>query len=331
MGNTENLGFVVIGRNEGERLERCLKSLIKQCKHIVYVDSGSSDGSMELAKSLGLEAVLLDTSIPFTAARARNTGMEALQKKIPALEFVGFVDGDCELFDGWIEKSVQFLETNKDIAATCGRRIEKYPQASIYNLLCDIEWNTPVGYTSECGGDSIMRLTALNEAGGFDPTQIAGEEPELCYRLRKLGWKIYRMDADMTLHDANITRFYQWFKRAQRAGFAYAINASKHGREEERFCVKPSLRIWLWSIAIPIAIIFMSVLVSPALWIALAVYPFQFFRIKKGKQNTSNYPSNQLYIYSLFIQLGKWPEVLGQIQYFVSMLLSRKQTIIEYK
>lgn len=325
------LGFVVIGRNEGERLKRCLKSLIKQCENIVYVDSGSSDNSLEFAQSLGLDIVLLDPSIAFTAARARNTGTDALLNKIPDLDFIGFIDGDCEVCEGWIEKSVRFLETNPDVAVTCGRRKEKYPRASVYNLLCDIEWNTPTGYTLECGGDSLMRVSALKQAEGFDSHQIAGEEPELCYRLRKLNWKIYRMDADMTLHDANIVRISQWFKRNQRAGFAYAINVAKHGLEDEHFCVKSSIRIWFWSIILPLTVILFSSVVSSLFLFFFFIYPIQFMRIKKSKQATSQYPENDLYIYSVFIQLGRWPELLGQLQYLLSTLLARKQNIIEYK
>ena len=41
-----DLGAVVIGRNEGARLERCLDSLQGTVACIVYADSGSEDGSV---------------------------------------------------------------------------------------------------------------------------------------------------------------------------------------------------------------------------------------------------------------------------------------------
>src|SRR6476660_3526039 len=83
-----DVAVVAIGRNEGERLQRCLESVRPQCETIVYVDSGSDDGSVDLARGLGVEVVELDMSIPFTAARARNEGLRRLRELRPSLEYV---------------------------------------------------------------------------------------------------------------------------------------------------------------------------------------------------------------------------------------------------
>ena len=77
-----------------------------------------------------------------------------------------------------------------------------HPEASVYNRLCDFEWDTPVGDAEACGGDFLARAAAFGSVGGFDERMIAGEEPELCYRLRRGGWRIHRADHAMTLHDA---------------------------------------------------------------------------------------------------------------------------------
>ena len=82
------VGVVAIGRNEGERLRRCLQSLDPRAQPVVYVDSGSSDGSPKLARSMHVDGVDLDLDIPFTAARARNAGFEQLLKIAPEIEFV---------------------------------------------------------------------------------------------------------------------------------------------------------------------------------------------------------------------------------------------------
>ena len=92
-----HVGVVVIGRNEGPRLERCLASLIGAAQKIVYVDSGSTDGSVQMARRLGVEVVELDMTMPFTAARARNEGFARLQHVLPSMRHVQFVDGDCEV------------------------------------------------------------------------------------------------------------------------------------------------------------------------------------------------------------------------------------------
>src|SRR5690349_18516545 len=112
-GNTSplpdaRLGVVAIGRNEGERLRLCLESLIRSAtvRGDVYVDSGSTDGSVALAQSLGVDVVHLDLTEKFTAARARNAGWRRLVQLYPDIRYVQFVDGDCEVVEGWLEKSL---------------------------------------------------------------------------------------------------------------------------------------------------------------------------------------------------------------------------------
>ena len=227
-------GVVAIGRNEGDRLVGCLASVAGRSGPVVYVDSGSTDGSVEAADRLGASVVALDLALPFTAARARNAGLARLLEVDPDLEFVQFVDGDCEVVAGWLERAEAALMADPGLAVVCGRRRERHPEASIYNRLCDLEWDTPVGPAKACGGDALMRVGALRQVGGFDPSLIAGEEPELCVRLRREGWRIERIDAEMTLHDAAMTRFVQWWKRSVRAGHAFAEGAAKHGRPPER-------------------------------------------------------------------------------------------------
>src|SRR5579864_8939667 len=187
------VGVIAIGRNEGERLRRCLASVVGRGMPVVYVDSRSTDGSVELARSLGADVVELDLSLPFSAARARNAGVERLATIAPDARLVQFVDGDCEVGDGWIERAAAELNDRSDVAVVCGRRRERFPDASIYNRLADLEWDTPVGEVKSCGGDAMMRLDAFHAAGGFDATVVAGEEPELCQRLRARGWKVLRI------------------------------------------------------------------------------------------------------------------------------------------
>jgi glycosyltransferase involved in cell wall biosynthesis len=245
------VGAVVIGRNEGERLRRCLGSLVDSVRSVVYVDSGSNDGSVEYAKSLGVSVVPLDLSRPFTAARARNAGFERLLELEPGSSFVQFVDGDCEVVSGWIERGVETLTARTDLGVVCGRRRERYPGATIYNRLCDMEWDTPVGSALACGGDALMRVEAFLRAGGFDPELIAGEEPELCVRIRAKGFGIERLDAEMTLHDADMTRFGQWWQRSVRAGHAFAEGAHLHGAPPERHWRKESRRALFWGGVLP--------------------------------------------------------------------------------
>src|SRR4029078_12585403 len=180
---SNELGIVVIGRNEASRLVNCLNSVKRQTNaEVIYVDSGSTDDSPAAAVHLGTKVVNLDISPRFSAARARNEGFAALVELNPNVRFVQFVDGDCELVPGWLEAALEFFARLNDGAVVCGRRRERHPETSIYNRLCDIEWNTPIGEATACGGDAMIRSDAFKSIGGFRSMLIAGEEPELCLR-----------------------------------------------------------------------------------------------------------------------------------------------------
>lgn len=324
-----NIGAVVIGRNEGERLKQCLNSLVNELDYIVYVDSGSTDESVALAQSLGVIVVSLDMTQPFTAARARNAGLAALVESYPSIDYVQFVDGDCEVQSGWITKAIDFLDCHPDFAAVCGRRRERYPDASIYNLLCDIEWNTPVGEAKSCGGDALFRLTALQAVDGYREGLIAGEEPEMCYRMRQQGWKIMRLDAEMTLHDAAMMRLGQWWKRNQRAGHAYAESYALHGNDQEHFRKKETRSIVIWAVLIPFIIILLSI-IEEYLAILWLLYPLQILRL--AFQYQGKLGSFYLgIIYATSNVLGKWPQFMGVAGFLKNYAHGKQGSLIEYK
>ncbi len=323
-----SFGVVAIGRNEGDRLRRCLESALRDADRVVYVDSGSTDGSLEMAHHLGAGVVELDMSVPFTAARARNEGFRRLRELAPGLDYVQFVDGDCEFVAGWLGKARSFLDGRADVAVVCGRRRERNPERSVYNMLCDIEWDTPVGQAKACGGDAMMRATAFENVGGFRPDLIAGEEPELCVRLRAAGWKIWRLDEEMTLHDAAMLRFGQWWKRTTRAGFAFAEGANLHGMPPERHWVRESRSAWLWGLGLPLIAILAAVASPMFGLLIMAVYPLQVLRLAaKGGRSTARENAWR----ALFIVLGKFPEMLGQMRFFMRRATGGQGRLIEYK
>jgi cellulose synthase/poly-beta-1,6-N-acetylglucosamine synthase-like glycosyltransferase len=245
--------LVVIGRNEGERLRGCLRSLDGSVAALAYVDSGSTDGSVELARSIGAEVVELDTSRPFTAARARNAGFERVVTLLPNVELVQFVDGDCAMAPGWIEKAQRAFAAEPRLAAVCGHLRERSPEASIYNRMGDLEWRRPVGEIAYCGGIFMVRAAAFREVGGFDPGIAAGEEPELCCRLRSAGYRIRRIDQQMATHDLAMTRFGQWWRRSQRGGYG-ALRMTLFGPPISRAVFRR--QVWsaaMWGVALPLA------------------------------------------------------------------------------
>ena len=324
---SSHVAVVVIGRNEGERLQRCLQSVVGMADIVVYVDSGSTDGSMALAESLGVIAVPLDLSVPFTAARARNVGFAAAIKLDPDLRAVQFVDGDTEVAAAWIDTAVRFMSENAKAAAVFGRRRERHPEASIYNQLCDVEWSVPPGVAKYCGGDVMIRRSAFEGAGGYSDDLIAGEEPDLCVRLRRHDWTIHCIDAEMTLHDASMLEFGQWWRRTTRSGFAFAQGAHRFGASPERHWVRETWRIWIWGLAIPLLTLGLAVAFGPKMLWLLMIYPTQIIRVFFKYQG----PTNVRWIRAIFYTLARFPELVGLAKFHFHRLAGRRATIIEYK
>ena len=259
---------------------------------------------------------------PFTAARARNEGLRKLLLRHPDIAFVQFVDGDCEIVPGWLEAARDYLQDHPKHAVVCGRRRERHPDRSVYNRLCDEEWNTPVGDALSCGGDAMMRAPALQAVGGYRESMIAGEEPELCVRLRQAGWRIHRLDREMTLHDAAITHFSQWWKRTVRSGHAFAEGAWLHGAPPERHWVREARRAWIWGGVLPLVIVTAMIGLGPWAGLLILTYPLQWLRLflRTGSVHTGT-----------FLLLGKFAEAYGAMKFHMSRVRGVAGPIIEYK
>ena len=335
------LGVVVIGRNEGDRLARCLDSLTPERIPVVYVDSGSTDASVSVARSRGVEVVELDPVHPFSAARARNEGFARCRDRHPDLSYIMFVDGDCEVVAGWLDRAARELDARPELAIVCGRRRELHPERSVYNRLADLEWATPIGLAASCGGDALVRIADFEAVDGFDPTARAGEEPELCQRLRQRQRLIARIDTEMTRHDLNMTRFSEWWRRQYRVGY--------HGLDiETRFPPTPpgpSLfganlrRARIWGLGWPVGTVILAVsgwwvagglgLVG-GLILALLVLVAQAARLARrlrpGVESWTDAAVGG--ILSVF---EKWANLAGQIQYRRDRWRGHEAQLIEYK
>ncbi len=320
------LGVVVIGRNEGERLRTCLASLRSSGVPVVYVDSGSTDDSVTLARSLGATTVELDPGTPFSAARARNAGFERLASLCPGIALVQFVDGDCEVVAGWLERGVRELESDPSLAVVYGRRRERHPERSIYNRVADVDWNLPVGPSDSCGGDVMMRADAFRAVRGFDPRLIAGEEPELCARLCAHGWRIVRVDAEMTLHDVAMTRFRQWWIRTVRTGHAYAERYAMH-----RVRARKNASILVSGLVLPAVALVAALPTSGAsLLLPVGLWSVQAVRSYRGSVRRGIAPGDA-WRYAVFSVLGAIPQAQGQLTYLRERLRGERGRLIEYK
>ncbi len=325
------VGVVLIGRNEGERLLLALSSVSDGRRPVVYVDSGSTDDSRERAAERGAVVVDLDMSKPFTAARARNAGFERLRKDHPSVKYVQFVDGDCEVDAGWIETAAAELERNPQVAAVCGYVKERYPERSIYNRICDVEWHLgPVGPTTSFGGNVMIRATALADVGGWNPQIIAAEDDEVAVRLNQAGYQLVRLDYESMIHDVDMHHAWQWWRRAKRTGYAYAQVSDLHGATPERKFVREKRRALLWGLAMPAGALLMAPSTLGVSFLVLARYPAVGARTA-WQTRRRGFPWAHSVAWGVSCALAAFPQAIGVAKFHLDALQNRRPEIIEHK
>lgn len=316
------MGVVVIGRNEGPRLIRCLESVLRLACPVVYADSNSSDGSVVKAKRMGAAVVRLDPSRPMNAARGRKAGFDRLLQMHPALKHVFFLDGDCELDAAFLPAAQAAMLARPEVAVVCGRRRERHPHASVYNRMADLEWNTPVGECDSCGGDALFSVRAYVQAGGFDDTVLAGEEPELCSRIRRLGFKVLRIDVAMSWHDMNMHQLSQWWRRGVRTGYGALDVRRRHGVQDfNRLLVSA----WVWVLAWPLLSLALIAGVgfaagsAAAGWMALLaafLLPLQVLRVARSGWLRGLVMADAM-AYGALMMVNKWACASGQLRWLL--------------
>jgi GT2 family glycosyltransferase len=327
-----NLGIVIIGRNEGSRLQVCFESMSNIAAKKVYVDSGSSDNSIAIAKACDVETVELDPIRPFSAARARNEGFERLLQLNPNIKYVQFIDGDCTLLPGWLETATDALSKFPERAAVIGHLIERNVDISPYNRLCALEWRSSPGDLTNygaLGGISMMRAEIFRKLGGFNPDVIAGEDSELGVRMGLAGYKVTKLDQPMATHDANITRFDQWWKRAVRGGHAVGQRSFLNGKTAQKDCIKERNSTLFWGFGVPALILlgwiptqgYSLLLVGTYFLLACRVLRF---RLKQGDS------LDDAWFYTKYLLLAKFANAIGLVKFYINKL-SERYEIIEYK
>jgi GT2 family glycosyltransferase len=325
-------GVVIIGRNEGERLLACLRELLPQRRPLLYVDSGSIDGSVGRARALGVPVLQLDPSRPFSAARARNEGAQALLKQHPTLAFIQFLDGDCIIAPGWLDAAEAALHHDRSCAVVFGHLQERFPQASIYNQLCALEWRSPSGpvdNVSHLVGITMVRRSVFESLGGFNSDMIAGEDPDFGVRVSLAGHGARKLDAAMASHDACIYRFSQWWKRSIRAGHAIGQRAQLHAGDSSHDGAKERRSTWFWGLVLP-TVIALAAPVTKGLSLLLVLgYLVLIRRVVKFRLSLGD-TGREAHLYAAFTALGKFANALGLLKYHFDRTRGRIK-IIEYK
>jgi glycosyltransferase involved in cell wall biosynthesis len=329
---TPELVGVVIGRNEGKRLEPSLRSM-QACKlPLVYVDSGSSDGSPALAASLGVPVLQLDPKRPFSAARARNEGLVEALRLWPSAGFAMFLDGDCTVDPTFPARALETFKANPECAIVTGHLSELSPNASVYHRLCAIEWRSPAGRIEDfaaLGGIMAARVAMIREVGGFNEQVIAGEDSELGVRLALAGRSVIKIDHPMAVHDAEMTRFGEWWKRSVRAGHALTHRFVLNGRSRLRDCRRELISAVLWGFVVPLSTLVLLVPTHGLSFLLLGGYALLAWRVYRYYRRTGVSPSDALLVV-WFMILSKFANFIGVLRFCVNWLRGSFR-IIEYK
>nr|NUR37770.1 glycosyltransferase [Sphingomonas sp.] len=326
------MAAVVIGRNEGRRLEASLRSVQDAGLPLVYVDSGSSDGSRDVARSLAVPVLDLDPARPFSAARARNEGLEAVRRRWPETDYVQFLDGDCVLDPLFPSAAMRAFEKEPDCAIITGHLSERSPNGSGYHRLCAIEWQSPAGRIDNfaaLGGIMAARVAALLAVGGFDQQVIAGEDSELGVRVALANFSVIKIDQHMAIHDAQMHHFGEWWRRSVRAGHAFAQRYALHGRTRFRDCRRELISAVFWGGAIPMAILLLLWPTRGISLVLLAGYGLLAWRVYRYYLRRGISQSDAA-LAARFMVYSKFANFLGVLRYCMNRLRGQFR-IIEYK
>lgn len=330
---TPSLSIVVIGRNEGDRLVRCLQSIAEMRlagsqPALIYVDSASSDGSADRAAQLGAKVISLARGRT-SAAAGRNAGWRSAKSDI-----VLFLDGDMTIAPDFVLESIGEFR-NSAIGVVFGDCRESDPQDSIYNRILDLDWIVAVGPVEYCGGAALIRRELLERIGGYNEHLIAAEDTELCSRIRATGSTILHVDRPMVRHDLAITRFSQYWRRAVRSGYAYAEVAEQISPYDAPVWYRNARRNRIQGAAMialiaggPILAIkfrsFMPVLIVIAIISALALRTAIRTHWKKS-------PLSTRLLHGLHSHLVQIPLLFGQLKYQRDRARGKSSELIEYK
>lgn len=328
MSSTE-ISVVVIGRNEGQRLAACLDSVRAahaDAREIVYVDSASTDGSPALAAAAGAKVITLSGG-KFSAARARNAGWRST-----SAPFVLFLDGDTVLHPDFVTHALKAFE-DPGVAVVWGHRREMRPQASVFNRLVDLDWIARPGNSEFCGGDSLMRRQCLEFSEGFDANLIAGEEPDLCRRIRAARGRILHIDAPMTGHDIAMYRLSQYWRRAVRTGYAYAEISARYGDTADPLWTPEAranfLRGGLYIAALPAVAVAALLLNS---WLPVLILAVAIILIAPGTAFLARWKGasrSTLILFGIHSHVQHIPILMGQLLYFRARWCGRCLKLVE--
>lgn len=322
MNMLPRIAVVIIGVNVGRYIGDCIRS-VKEADYpqelinLVYVDGGSTDNSVKEALATGdVKVVELNDAHP-TPGRGRNMGWKSSKASL-----IQFLDADTIVHPSWFKSAV--IAMDGDFAAVCGRRKERYPKKNIFHRLTDMEWRYEFGPCRYFGGDVLVKREALEKTYGFDESLVAGEDPDLSYRIRLKGYRILRLDAPMTTHDINMSSPRQYWKRAYRSGYAYAQIGMRYMRWVEKMWLRELIRI-VGNVCLQFSILILGSSLGyfkPALAVTALIFLRPVFRLAKIRAAFGESFFISM-LYAMHSAVVIYPQFCGVVRYLLGRITGR--------
>lgn len=313
-----DLSIVIVGRNDGARLARCIRSArsirgLRGAFEILYVDLESSDGSPARARDMGAAVV----SAPGSHGRAavgRNAGWRAA--RAPVVMFLG---ADTVLEPDFVAGAVPLLR-DPNVAIVWGHRRELHPEASLVHRILDLDGLHPPGPAEHCGPDALMRRTALEQVEGFDERLGAGEDVELCGRLRALGYRIEHIDQPMTLYDLDVSGWVGYWRHAVLTGYRLAETADRFRDRMPAGWLVAARRNRLHGAGLVLAA---GLALGSSLWVAdlrpmlvLLALSLALVLRSAGQAVWKEPDPLTRFVYGIHVHLSQIPMLIGQLGYY---------------
>jgi GT2 family glycosyltransferase len=218
------VAIVILNWNGRKYLQQFLPSVIKYSNNpenkIVVADNNSSDDSVSYIKEFFPQIEIVRFSRNYGYAKGYALSLPQISAKYYVL-----LNSDIEVTPGWIDPIVKLMDDDKQIAAAmpkirayhrreyfeyagaAGGFIDKYGYPFCQGrILNEIEKdNGQYDHYKEIfwasGACMFLRASAYIKTGGFDGDFFAHmEEIDLCWRLKRLGYKIFYCPDSVVYH-----------------------------------------------------------------------------------------------------------------------------------
>lgn len=195
----EKVSIVIIGRNEERGIGECVGAALVAAEQIggaeiIFVDSASTDKTVEIVKSLGVRVISMKPTMKLSPSAGRFVGSQYANG-----EFILFLDADTLVYKDFLPAAIKQFEKDESIGGINGFLDDLGEKGELlndveerFNEITDVKWLR--------GPCCFYRREALQKSGSFNPYLAVEEEAELGLRLIKNGWKLKLMPISMACH-----------------------------------------------------------------------------------------------------------------------------------